>query len=105
MQFDYLSGVDMDEVMRWYNGYSWLGEKVCNPFDILLYLDSRQFRNYWFETATPTFLIRLLEAGNYPVPELNNLKVGETQGNRMKFRSRAISSGSHCPILLVFCWL
>lgn len=75
---DYLSGVDLDEVMRWYNGYSWLGEKVCNPFDILLYLDSRQFRNYWFETATPTFLIRLLEAGNYPVPELNNLKVGET---------------------------
>jgi putative transposase len=29
----------------------------------------------------------------------------ECQGNRMKFRSRAISSGSHCPILLVFCWL
>lgn len=29
----------------------------------------------------------------------------DKQGNRMKFRSRAISSGSHCPILLVFCWL
>ena len=74
----WLNGVDLEEVMRWYNGYSWLGEKVCNPFDILLFLDSRQYRNYWFETATPTFLIRLLEAGNYPVPELNELKVSES---------------------------
>jgi hypothetical protein len=74
----WLSGVDLEEVMRWYNGYSWLGEKVCNPFDILLFLRTKTFSNHWFETATPTFLIRLLEAGNYPVPELNELKVSES---------------------------
>ena len=37
---------------RWYNGYSFLGEPVYNPFDILLYLDNREFRPYWFETGT-----------------------------------------------------
>lgn len=42
-------------VKTWYNGYNWLGREVYNPFDILLYLDSREFRNFWFETATPTF--------------------------------------------------
>jgi hypothetical protein len=75
---DRLSDVNMDEVKKWYNGYSWLGEKVYNPFDILLYLDSKQFLNYWFESATPTFLLKLLFAGKYMVPELNSLQVGET---------------------------
>ena len=74
---DYLDGVDLDEVRTWYNGYNWLGEKVYNPFDILLYLDRKQFSNYWFESATPTFLLKLLQARQYPVPELNSLKVGE----------------------------
>lgn len=75
---DRLSDVDPDEVKKWYNGYSWLGEKVYNPFDILLYLDSKQFQNYWFESATPTFLLKLLFSGKYMVPELNSLQVGET---------------------------
>ena len=36
-----LPGLDRDEIRRWYNGYSWLGEeKVYNPFDILLLFDS-----------------------------------------------------------------
>jgi hypothetical protein len=74
---DYLEGIDLNEVRTWYNGYNWLGEKVYNPFDILLFLDSRQFSNYWFESATPTFLLKLLEARKYPVPELNSLRVGE----------------------------
>jgi hypothetical protein len=74
---DRLKGLDINKVMTWYNGYSWLGEKVSNPFDILLFLKTKTFSNYWFETATPTFLIKLIEAYRYPVPELNELKVGE----------------------------
>ena len=35
-----LSGLDRNEIRRWYNGYSWLGEeKLYNPFDILLFSD------------------------------------------------------------------
>ena len=56
-----LPGLDRDEIRRWYNGYSWLGEeKVYNPFDILLLFDSRRFGAYWFETGTPTFLVEML---------------------------------------------
>ena len=74
---DRLRGVDLDQVRLWYNGYNWLGEEVYNPFDILLYLDSREFRPYWFETGTPTFLVKLLQEGKYNVPALEELTASE----------------------------
>ena len=74
---DRLEGVDLQEVRRWYNGYSWLGEPVYNPFDILLFLDTKEFRPYWFETGTPTFLIKLLTERKFFIPELEHLEVGE----------------------------
>ncbi len=72
---EYLQDVDMEEVKRWYNGYSWLGESVYNPFDILLFLDSpdKEFRAYWFETGTPTFLIKLVEESGYYLPSIESL--------------------------------
>ncbi|NJO66024.1 MAG: AAA family ATPase, partial [Richelia sp. RM2_1_2] len=50
----------MEQIRLWYNGYSWLGEKVYNPFSVLCYLSSGQLSNYWFETGSPTFLIKIL---------------------------------------------
>ena len=49
-------------VRRWYNGYSWTGEQtVYNPFSLLSYLRSGDLKNYWFETGTPTFLIKIIQ--------------------------------------------
>jgi len=72
-----LSKVDLEKVRCWYDGYSWLGERVYNPFDILLYLAEGEFRPYWFETGTPTFLIKLLLENKVYIPEMENLEVGE----------------------------
>ena len=48
-------------IKEWYNGYTWDGEHyVYNPFSILSFFSQRQFRNFWFETGTPTFLVKLL---------------------------------------------
>ena len=56
-----LEGLDRDRVRDWYNGYSWGGvEKVYNPFDALLLFRKRKFNAWWFETATPTFLVETL---------------------------------------------
>lgn len=74
---DRLSGIDMGAVRTWYNGYNWLGEKVYNPFGILLFLQNGQFSNYWFETGTPTFLIKLFQKKHYVIPEIENLRTGE----------------------------
>jgi len=73
----WLEGVDRDALRRWYNGYSFDGERVYNPFDVLLYLKSRQFRNYWFETGSPSFLLRLLQKKQQFVPDLNRLEANE----------------------------
>ena len=70
-----LSGLDREELRRWYNGYNWLGEAVYNPFDVLLLFSKRQFGVYWFETGTPTFLIKLLMERHSFVPALANLQV------------------------------
>ncbi|MBK7000388.1 MAG: ATP-binding protein [Rhodoferax sp.] len=65
-----LPGLDRAEIRHWYNGYRWLGEGIYNPFDVLLLLRSRTFRPYWFETGTPTFLVKLLTERGYFTPNL-----------------------------------
>ena len=68
-----LKGLDREEIRRWYNGYRWLGEAVYNPFDVLLLFDKREFRPYWFETGTPTFLVDLLRSRQTFTPQLDAL--------------------------------
>ncbi|WP_404375898.1 ATP-binding protein [Vreelandella aquamarina] len=71
-----LSGLDRDEIRRWYNGYRWGGQEVSsvyNPFDVLLLLQKRIFSPYWFESATPTFLVDLLKQRGVFTPQLGNL--------------------------------
>ena len=65
-----LAGLDRDEIRDWYNGYNWLGDGVYNPFDILQLFKKREFRNYWFETGTPTFLIDLISRRQIATPNL-----------------------------------
>ena len=74
---DRLKDFDKEKIKVWYNGYSWLGESVYNPFDILLLFSEKRFRAFWFETATPTFLIKMLQKKKYYLPELENLEVGD----------------------------
>jgi hypothetical protein len=74
---EYLEGVNMEEVKEWYNGYSFLGERLYNPFDILLYLDRKKFKNYWYKTGTPSFLIKLIKQKRYDITKLDNLVIRE----------------------------
>ena len=76
---EYMETVDREELKMWYNGYNFLGDKVYNPFDILLYLDSKIFKNYWFETGNPSFLFEIMEKKKYPVPDLCNIYLEESQ--------------------------
>ena len=52
-----------EKIKEWYNGYSWDGEHfVCNPYSVLSFFYEKAFKNYWFETGTPEFLISRLKA-------------------------------------------
>ncbi len=56
-----------EKVKQWYNGYSWGGENTLyNPFSILSLMKQKRFDNFWFQTGTPTFLVKLIkEQGEY----------------------------------------
>jgi hypothetical protein len=73
----YLDGVDLDKLKVWYNGYNFLKDDVYNPFDILLFIDNGYlYKNYWFETGTPSFLVKLIQEKNYFLPKLSDIVVG-----------------------------
>jgi len=78
----YLEGVDMERVKQWYNGYNFLGDKVYNPFDILLFIKNHfEFDSYWFETGTPRFLVELIKKNSYFIPDLLNINVDKSLVN------------------------
>ena len=59
--------LNMSEKRLWkkikeeYNGYSWNGkDKVYCPFLIMKFFRHQKFGDYWFETGTPTILLKLL---------------------------------------------
>jgi len=73
-----LKDIDLEKLKKWYNGYNFLGSSVYNPFDILLFFSNHNtYKTYWFQTATPTFLIKLLQENKYYIPDLENLEVSE----------------------------
>ena len=76
---EYAKDFDLQRVREWYNGYYFLKDRIYNPFDILRLFDSGMFKNYWWESGNPYFLIELLKKGDYFIPDLENLKISEDQ--------------------------
>ena len=60
-----------------YDGYHFEHDTagMYNPFSLLRTLDSQAFKDYWFETGTPTVLIEALKHNNYPLEQLTNEEV------------------------------
>ena len=66
----------LTEIRTWYNGYSWDGQTTLyNPFSFMCFVDAGEFRNFWFETGTPTFLLKLMQENQ--LYEIDNLEVSE----------------------------
>ena len=78
-QFGWTHGQMLRELAHQYNGYRFCEKdvRVYNPFSILHALNEQRLRDYWFETATPSFLINLLKQQRYPLPTLEGLEVGQ----------------------------
>ncbi|WP_338396689.1 ATP-binding protein [Persicobacter psychrovividus] len=77
---DYFDGVNMQQVQAWYNGYNYFGDKVYNPFDILMFLDKgAKFDNYWWDSGQPSFLTKMFEKGVYETYDLENLELSSQE--------------------------
>ncbi len=57
-----------------YDGYcfSRKGENVYNPFSLLKVLVTSTYDYYWFESATPEYLVKALLHNTYPIPDLDD---------------------------------
>ena len=55
-----------------YDGYHFhpKGEGMYNPFSVLNAFDKQEFGNYWFQTGTPTFLVKSLQKADYDLRTL-----------------------------------
>lgn len=66
-----------DKLKLNYDGYHFEAGTVgmYNPFSLLRTLDSQAFKDYWFETGTPTILVEALRKTNYNLEELTQEEV------------------------------
>ena len=57
------------KLAEWYDGYLFAdeGKGIFNPFSVLNVLADKKYKNYWFGTGTPTFLIRTLKRTGYDI--------------------------------------
>src|SRR5665648_26154 len=86
----------IEKITYWYNGFCFSRncEKVFNPFSLLLLFEKLRFGNYWFESATPSFLIKLLKENEFDLTGLDGIKISE-----LAFSSYDIENLKIMPIL------
>ena len=66
-----------ERLKQQYDGYHFRENSVgvYNPFSLLNALDSKDFKDYWFETGTPTFLVETLKHNNYELEDMTREEV------------------------------
>jgi hypothetical protein len=67
----------LQKVRKQYNGYKFHfnAEGVFNPFSTLNLFSTLEFRDYWFQTGTPTFLVELLKKANTDLRDIDGVQV------------------------------
>ena len=80
-----------EEILAWYDGYSWDGKtKLLNPYSLLSCLDLQTIESFWYASGTPKFLIDLLKQKPESFLELRNLKIRERVLDSFDVRSMEI---------------
>jgi len=85
------------ELKKRYDGYHFAEntEGMYNPFSILRTFDAGKLSYYWFETGTPTFLVRKLKNINFDVRNLEN----EVKISSLSINQYRVDSSDMIPLL------
>ena len=64
-----------------YDGYHFSKhcEDIYNPFSLFNAFDAKEYKNFWFSTGTPTFLIDLLQETDFDVRQLEGVEATDEQ--------------------------
>ncbi len=60
------------QLKDYYDGYHFSAKcpDIYNPFSLLSALDQQEFKDYWYETGTPTFVVKSLRQGKFNLEDL-----------------------------------
>jgi len=79
-------------VQLWYNGYSFEGTtRLYNPFSLLNFFSENRFRNFWFATGTPTFLVKAIQDQYVNPIDLEYKEVTESFFNKFSIEKLEIT--------------
>lgn len=68
----------IEGIKRWYDGYSFDGKTfLYNPVSLFNFFRRHYFGNFWFETATPTFLVETIRR--------RGIKPEDVEGKEVKY--------------------
>lgn len=69
---------------RLYDGYHFSSgmTSIYNPYSIMNVLSSKQYKNYWFGSGTPTMLLELMRHYNLSVIDLERIEANEARFDR-----------------------
>ncbi len=73
-----------DKLKKQYDGYRFAKRSpdIYNPFSLLKCFNQRDIANYWFESATPTFLIRQMQHFRTDITTLERIEASATAFDR-----------------------
>ena len=71
----------VNDMMRMYDGYLFAvnGSRLYNPFSVLNALADERLSYFWYQTGTPTFLVKRIRDARISLPSLNNCRATEDQ--------------------------
>lgn len=86
-----------DKLREYYDGYHFTHNSIgmYNPFSLLNAFKRKEFGSYWFETGTPTYLVKLLQKHHY---DLERMAYEETDAQVLN----SIDSESTNPIPVIY---
>lgn len=100
-EFAAAQGLTYDELCsklrQYYDGYHFTQNApgIYNPFSLLNAFKRKEFGSYWFETGTPSYLVKLLQQHHY---DLERMSHEETDAQALN----SIDSSSSNPIPVIY---
>jgi hypothetical protein len=96
------SSLTFDETVkklkRTYDGYYFCEntEGMYNPFSLLNTFEKEKFDYYWFQTGTPTFLVRMIEQSDFDLQNMvHGVEAGQSSFSEYRF-------DMHTPVPLLY---
>lgn len=82
--YDYHVEEITDKLKTRYDGYHFSEKSpdIYNPYSLLSAFANKRIANYWFETGTPTFLIRLMRQFKFDFTKMDDIEATDYSINR-----------------------